>query len=117
MSETNGKTELRLSELTIRFNTYGEHRDKYTGQIKYEGRYGSTEVILDPVISERVLLFIGPVITQAATKVAKEIELNIVRSIDALNNQQAIEAGDLLNAGVAQTDPPTEVKAQEEEEF
>lgn len=109
MSEkTNGKTELIMRELTLRRNqTYEKNAGKYTGSIQYEGAGGTHTLTLDEVISERVLAFIGPVICEAAAMVAEETKKNIARSIEALDNQRAIEAGDLVNAGVSQTEPPT----------
>ncbi len=91
--------------------TYEDNAGKYTAEIHYISGTSKHTLTLDEVISERVLAFIGPVICEAAALVAEEAKKNITRAIDALHNQRAIEAGDLLNAGVSQTAPPEVVEA------
>lgn len=107
MKDQNGKPDLIMQQLTItRRRSYETNPGKYKAEIQYESGENKHTLTLDEVISERMLTFIGPVICEAAAMVAKEAEKNIVRSIEALHNQQAIEAGDLVNAGVSQTAPP-----------
>jgi hypothetical protein len=110
----NGQSvSLVMKELSIRQKqTYEENAGKYTCVIHYEGDGHAHSLTLNEVISERVLHFIGPAICEAAAMVAEETKKNIQRSIEALNNQKAIEAGDLVNAGVSQTDPPTAADAE-----
>ncbi len=103
---TNGKTELIMDSLQIRRRqSYEDNAGKYTAEIHYMHGTNKHTLTLDELISERVLAFIGPVICEAANMVAEESRRNITRAIEALHNQQAIEAGDLVNAGVSQTAP------------
>ncbi len=91
--------------------SYEDNAGKYTAEINYSSGTSKHTLTLDEIISERVLAFIGPVICEAAAIVAEEAKKNIGRAIEALNNQAAIEdrpveVGDLVNAGVSQTEPP-----------
>jgi hypothetical protein len=105
----NVKTELVMETLHIRRrHSYEENAGKYTAEIHYVSESSNHTLTLDEVISERILLFIGPVICEAAAMVAEQTKQHITRSIEALNNLKAIEAGDLVNAGVSKTAPPQE---------
>lgn len=74
---------MKLQTLEIKLQpSYAENAGKYIATIEYEdGRKNSVKLVLDPEISEQLLGFIGPVITTAAAKAAKEIEANIIGSL------------------------------------
>lgn len=74
---------MKLQTLEIKLQpSYAENAGKYVATIEYEdGRKNSVKMVLDPGISEQLLGFIGPVITTAAAKAAKEIEANIIGSL------------------------------------
>jgi len=74
---------MKLQTLEIKLQpSYAENSGKYVATIEYEdGRKNSVKLVLDPGISEQLLGFIGPVITTAAAKAAREIEANIIGSL------------------------------------
>jgi len=99
----NANSELIMRELHIHQNqSYEDNPGKYKCKITYAGSHSEHSLTLNETISERLLAFIGPAICEAAAMVAEETKKNIERSIEAMNNHvHAIEAGDLVNAGVA----------------
>lgn len=72
---------MKLQKLTIELNSWGEHKDKYTSSVQYVGGRGKVEMNLDPAISEALLSFIGPVITQFAHASALKLEQDIAQSV------------------------------------
>lgn len=93
MSETNGHAPMTLKSIEInRRASYEENAGKYTATIQYEGKRGATQVILDEKVSEALLAFIGPTITQFAAQAALEIERNIQFSVQQARQAPAIEA-------------------------
>lgn len=82
---------MKLTDLRIELEKYGENRGKYTATIEYEGERGTVKLLLDSEISNALLGFIGPTITKFATKAAVEIERNLQESITAASQQPLIE--------------------------
>lgn len=79
---------MKLTSLDIRLNLYGENEGKYTGTISYQAQRGSTTLTLDAEISAKIMGFMGPVITAAATKVAKQLEADLQQSLTEVNAPQ-----------------------------
>ena len=73
---------MKLQSLTITLQSWGDNKGKYIAEVRYEGAGHDTKITLDPVVSGQLLGFCGPVITAAATKAAREIEANIVGSLE-----------------------------------
>jgi hypothetical protein len=82
---------VKLTDLRIELEKYGDNRGKYTGTIKYEGERGNVKLLLDPEVSNALLNFIGPVITKFATRAALDIEKNLQESVSAASQQPLIE--------------------------
>jgi hypothetical protein len=78
---------MKLTSLEIKLQpTYCDNAGKYVATIEYEDKLRNTmKLVLDPQVSGQLLGFIGPVITAAATRAAKEIEANIIGSLEASN--------------------------------
>ena len=74
---------MKLQTLEIELQpSYAANAGKYIATIKYEdGKNNAVKLVLEPGISEQLLGFMGPVITAAAAKAAKEIEANIIGSL------------------------------------
>lgn len=74
---------MKLQTLEIKLQpSYAANAGKYVATIEYEdGHNNAVKMVLDPGISEQLLGFIGPVITKAAAKAAREIEANIIGSL------------------------------------
>lgn len=74
---------MKLTNLHIELQaSYCDNAGKYVATIQYEtGRKDAVKLVLDPEVSERLLVFLGPVITKFATQAAKEIETNIIGSL------------------------------------
>lgn len=74
---------MKLQTLEIELQpSYALNAGKYIVTIKYEDVCNNgVKLVLDPDISEQILGFIGPVITKAASKAAREIEANIIGSL------------------------------------
>jgi hypothetical protein len=83
---------MKLRSLTIELHTYGDHAGKYTGEVKYEHEQGATTLTFDESLSERLLEFIGPVLTLASQKVSAELEKAIQVSLTEARALKAIEA-------------------------
>jgi len=95
---------MKLIALNLHLNTYGANQGRYTGEITYENKYGETKLVLDSEISDKVLAFIGPVITAAAGCITAEL-------------QKAINEGLLESKAHAQLSAgPIEIEADTEKE-
>jgi hypothetical protein len=84
---------MKLRNLSIQLQTYGDNEGKYCGTVHYEHETHNTTLTLDTEISEKIMAFIGPVITAAATKVAKELEVSLQQSVTEANRAQLIDVG------------------------
>lgn len=91
--ETQTDYDMKLNSLTITLQSWGENKGKYIAAIEYEGEHHATKLTLSPEVSGQLLGFCGPVITAAATKAAREIEANIVGSLEEAKRPMELEAG------------------------
>jgi hypothetical protein len=73
---------MKLKNLEIEYNSYGENEGKYTGKIKYAGDNGTVEMQLAPGISNALLICIGQTLVEFAAKAAQEIQTNIIASVE-----------------------------------
>ena len=82
---------MKLQSLEIKLQpSYATNAGKYIASIEYETNGNGVKLVLDPGISEQLLGFIGPVITAAAAKAAKEIEANIIGSLAEMKHPKEI---------------------------
>jgi hypothetical protein len=83
---------MKLKELNIDLQpSYSDNAGKYLCTITYEDEKGTTKLIVDPEISEKVLAFIGPVLTAAAMRVHQQFQKAIEQSITEANKSQVLE--------------------------
>ena len=74
---------MKLKELTIKMNeSYDDNPGQYRGKIKWEEKNdGEMTIVLPPEISEKLLLFLAPVMqefsTRAATAMVNAIEASV----------------------------------------
>ncbi len=82
---------MKLKELNIELQTYGELKGQYVGKVEYEDNSGKVVMNLDPEISAALLGFIGPVITKFSHKAALAVEANIFQSVQEAKAGKLIE--------------------------
>lgn len=73
---------MKLQELNIELQRWGEDEGKYKGKIKYLGDKGSVEMQLSPKVSDALLLCIGDVITKFATESTNQVRDSLIQSVD-----------------------------------
>lgn len=83
---------LKLKELKIELDRWGEDAGKYTASVEYEGEFGTTKLTLDPEISSRLLAFIGPAVTTCAHKTSLKLEEAIKQSLLEAQKLPELEA-------------------------
>jgi len=83
---------MKLQSLEIKLQpSYTSNAGKYVATISYEdGHENAVKMVLDPGISEQLLGFIGPVITKFAGHAAKQIEANIIDSLEEMQRPKEI---------------------------
>jgi len=76
---------MKLTSLTIQLQpSYAANAGKYIATVQYEeGQHNEVKLVLDPEISMKLLCFVGPAITAAASAAAKKIEANIIGALAA----------------------------------
>ncbi len=84
---------MKLTKLTIELQpSYADNAGKYIASIAYEdAKRNEVKLVLDPEVSHQLLGFIGPVITAAVGKAAREIEANIIMSLADQNQTLTIQ--------------------------
>lgn len=82
---------MKLKELKIELQQWGENKGQYEAEIEYEGDKGKVKLLLDSKVSEALLLVIGPVITKFAHQSALVLEEAIVKSVQESRNLPVIE--------------------------
>ena len=83
---------MKLKSLALNLNTWGPNDGRYSGQIRYDGENGAVELLLDPIISDRLLACIGPAITESALLTAKKLEESIAQSRLEAKSGPALQA-------------------------
>jgi len=75
---------MKLTSLEIKLQpSYSDNAGKYVATVEYEdGHKNAMKMVLDPGISSQLLGFIGPAITKFAGVAARQVEANIVQSIE-----------------------------------
>jgi hypothetical protein len=86
------KPAMKLKNLSIELQRWGENEGKYLGKIEYDGVKGSVSMLLDPRVSEALLMCVGETITRFASEAAKEVENSIVQSLQEAKQPKALEA-------------------------
>ena len=81
---------MKLLSLEIQLQpSYSENAGKYVASIRYEDRSrNELKLVLDPGISGQLLGFIGPVITRFSTQAAKQLETNIIASLEEVKTPE-----------------------------
>lgn len=82
---------MKLTRLEIELQTYGKNEGKYMGEISYENDTGRTQLVLGAEISEKLLAFIGPVIISAACSVSRQLEKDLIQSVEESKKFKSIE--------------------------
>ncbi len=82
---------MKLKKLELELEGWGDNKGKYIGVIKFEDESGNFSTILSPEISDKILLFMAPLLTKFAHSCALELEKRIVQSVDEKSKVKAIE--------------------------
>ncbi len=73
---------MKLKTLNIHLQrSYEDNPGKYSGEFEWEGERGSVKMIINPEMSERLLAFIGPVITEFSHAACLDIERRLQQSV------------------------------------
>lgn len=84
---------MKLEKLTIELQpSYAKNAGKYESEITYEGKSGKLHMLLDDKVSEALLAFIGPTLTQFSHQAALEIQKNIELSVREAQQAPALGA-------------------------
>jgi len=75
---------MKLTSLEIKLQpSYSDNAGKYVATVEYEDKHkNAMKLVLDPGVSGQLLGFIGPTITQFAGVAARQVEANIVQSLE-----------------------------------
>jgi len=83
---------MKLKNLNIHLGaSYDDNPGQYTATIEYENKDCNHKLVLDVEISEKILAFIGPVITASALKLSRQLEANLQDSLTSANTKQITE--------------------------
>lgn len=84
---------MKLKQLNIELQrSYSPNSGKYVATIEYEQARGNVTLVLEPEVSEALLAFIGPVITQFTHRASLQLEADIAQSVQEAKQMPAIEA-------------------------
>lgn len=72
---------MKLRNLRIELETYGEMKGQYQGYIEYEGKAGSVKLSFPPEISARLLEHIGEDIHRFSEMAACTLEKAVAASV------------------------------------
>lgn len=73
---------MKLKTLKIELNpSWSNNAGKYTGEIEYEGSTGKVVMLLNPQVSDALLLCIGEVVTKFAADAANEVKNSLIASV------------------------------------
>ena len=73
---------MQLKELRIRLNeSYEDNPGKYRATICYVEEKSELKMEFDDDLSNRLLEFVGPALTQCATRQARALERNFIESV------------------------------------
>lgn len=81
---------MKLTNLEIKLQKWGENEGKYLGKIEYEDKTGNVALLLDDRVSEAVLMCIGDTITQFAATAAENVKKSIIQSIEEAKQPKAL---------------------------
>lgn len=85
---------MKLKSLYISLNCYGENIGRYTAKLEYEEENkGGVSLVLDPKVSDALLLCIGETVTKFAHAAALEVEKSCIASVQEARQAPAIENG------------------------
>ena len=84
---------MKLRELNIELQTYGEFRGRYIGKVKFDDdAVGSICLTLDPDLALALLATCGQQIVGVSTKAAQQLRANIEMSIAEAKQGPALTA-------------------------
>jgi len=73
---------MKLKTLHIQLNSrWHDNPGKYTGEIEYESESGKVGMVLNPQVSDALLLCIGEVVTKFAADAANEVKNSLIASV------------------------------------
>lgn len=84
---------MKLKKLTIEWQAEwrSENPNRYIALLEYEDKKQNVSLTLDPDVSERILAFIGPVLSASARQVTLEMEKNLALSLEEAKKLPAID--------------------------
>lgn len=83
--------KLKSIEITLQ-PSWADNAGKYEAKIEYEGQRGEVRLLLDPKVSEALMVCIGQTIVQFSHMTAKQLEAEITNAVAEARATPAIEA-------------------------
>jgi hypothetical protein len=77
-------SQLRMTMLHIDLATYGINEGKYEGRVAFIGQYGTTQIILSPTLSQRVLELCADALVKNTKTLAESISAEVIAQTDNL---------------------------------
>lgn len=69
---------MKLKDLRIELETYGDNKGRYIARVNYENPTGNIRLILTPDISEELMKYVGPMLNKFALDGMADIQAAIV---------------------------------------
>jgi len=82
---------MKLRDLRIELETYGDNKGRYIARIDYENPTGNIKLILTPDVSEELLKHVGPMLNKFALNGMAEIQNAIVAACQQPAAEQSKE--------------------------
>jgi hypothetical protein len=84
---------MQLTDLQIHLQpSYADNAGKYVATVQFKDTPGNAvTLVLDPELSADLLAFMGPLLTKFSEKTAREIQANILGSIEEAKANLQIE--------------------------
>lgn len=84
---------MKLKRLEIQLQpSYAENAGKYEAEIHYENQKGEVKLLLDPEVSNALLVCIGRTVAEFSHKAALSLENDIQQSVAEAQKAPALEA-------------------------
>lgn len=72
---------LKLEELTIEYNYWGEHKGEYVATVKLKDKDNTIKVVLNPQISSSLIPLVRDEICKAASNYASELNKKLLEIV------------------------------------
>jgi hypothetical protein len=74
---------MKLKRISIDLKpSWDDNAGKYESEIEYEGHKGTIKLLLNPDVSNALLVCVGNVITEFSARAASELNANILASVE-----------------------------------